>query len=412
MNIENQNNERLGLPSASQLQRLMTCPASFYREKQTQIEKQETENQIMGTRIHAVLSGDLLEDELSDSEKFLYKNILYQLKKFSQEIGIEINAQDLVLVEQRLWLFDETGKPILSGQPDLVFRKDENYFIVDYKSGTEFPDVINNWQMRALAVLISDWFYDCKQGFLVIICPEHYEFTRFNSDDIKYWRKEIIKKINWILETPLNFLYEQVNPSCKYCKAIFNCSAFSVATMSKISRYDFKSKEDIEKRIEEIFQKNWNENKSEYNAKLLIVLKTIADVYSEIKDRAKEYLQNNPDCFAGIVSLKEGRKIIKQIERPDSLEQFKQFALTSQVDEKDFAKCLKISLTDYCLAIYNALQKASGKKTVKTVPPKFRDEVYTHLKEMGLIEEEKSKPELEINLQALENKQHNQIENK
>ena len=80
--------ERRGVPSASGMDRLMNCPASFEMERLAPRDE-GNEDAASGTRIHAVLAGLASEDALSAAEQetceMCEAQINYLLEVFKNE---------------------------------------------------------------------------------------------------------------------------------------------------------------------------------------------------------------------------------------------------------------------------------------------------------------------------------------
>jgi hypothetical protein len=134
-----QDDERAGLPSASDFSRLMECRASFLLSKKAyelgQVAHERSEAADLGTKKHlANVEGPeiLSPRERADWELCRQKRDAF-VKSWMN--GSELPVQSIR--EERLWL-RKGIRPLLSGKPDEVLRQGVRVAVLDHKYGSTF----------------------------------------------------------------------------------------------------------------------------------------------------------------------------------------------------------------------------------------------------------------------------------
>jgi len=165
--------ERLGLPSASGMPRLLGtkeepgCLGSFLFEKRLKDPSKKTAAN-RGTKIHAVMHGMVPFDSLSHSDKICAERLAFEEARLVEEFGMEGATQ---IKEERLWL-EEDGTKIFSGQPDVIHLNPSKALIVNFKTGFYEPEPIQeNAQMLAEAVLTSNEYMMPQELTVALIHP-------------------------------------------------------------------------------------------------------------------------------------------------------------------------------------------------------------------------------------------------
>lgn len=203
------------LPSGSTMARTIACPAWLARSREvpfTVPEKQWTSD---GTKIHAILSDEEEEDREDESDEI------------EMAVGICKNKEDMLLVsigfedyetvtEERLWLCDERGRKLASGQPDHVHISGDKFSIFDWKTGRkDVPSPAKNAQLISYAVMVAEK-HGLQEGFLGIIpawrqTPPLAEITNV---ELAQWRTAILSAIAETLEPNPR---AKAGPWCDYC---------------------------------------------------------------------------------------------------------------------------------------------------------------------------------------------------
>jgi hypothetical protein len=158
----NTDDERLGLPSASGLERLMLCPGSKRMERG--MPESTNPDAERGTRIHAWLAGETIDlDSEEEIDAFACRDQAAPL----------IEGARTIIREERIYLRDGL-RPIFSGQADVIalFDADTRAVVLDYKTGRgSVSDADTNAQLAALAVLVRCEFPTVETASVAIIQP-------------------------------------------------------------------------------------------------------------------------------------------------------------------------------------------------------------------------------------------------
>lgn len=212
--------ERQGLPSASNLERLATCRGSLNAENGLPDEPNEMSR--AGDVGHACLAGEVHIDELDD-ETAKTVQICRVL-----ELGVlkSLDMVDAVQVrEERFWLEIE-GTKQFSGKPDLVAIEGTRALVIDYKTGpVAVESAASNMQLRALAVLVFWKYNHLEEITTAIIQPRAYDqqttLTTYKIDDIWEAYYEILLILDEAQE--IDAPRKASEKACRYCKAKPTC---------------------------------------------------------------------------------------------------------------------------------------------------------------------------------------------
>lgn len=203
------NDERKGLPSASQIQRVLTCPASFKLESRSL--KIDTEEARAGRIYHEILETGATEyaPEIDEAAIARARELISPLEQ---------NAKKS-LKEMRLW--SKSGK--WSGRVDAMYFDTDKIDIVDFKFGVQpVPPAEINGQMAAYAVLANENF-GAEKIRVHIISPlviggEEYTSAEYTAPEIDKAREKIEMAVNEALsENPP--LAKSTGTHCQFCQA-------------------------------------------------------------------------------------------------------------------------------------------------------------------------------------------------
>ena len=147
--------ERKGLPSASNWGRYEQCPGSFALERKArelgQLAHLPGTAAERGTRIHGWLAGEAVE--LSAEEQASAEFLLERAEEQRRRIFGDTSVAELK--EKRLWL-KLKGQLVASGKFDRVLYTQRLALVQDYKGGWSEPvPAEQSGQMRFLAVLVA-----------------------------------------------------------------------------------------------------------------------------------------------------------------------------------------------------------------------------------------------------------------
>jgi Protein of unknown function (DUF2800) len=223
--------ERLGLPSASNWRRYELCAGSWQLETEARALGQgahETSPAAeRGALIHAWLAGEVDEDgteiKLDDSEQqtadFLQERATEQMHRiFGDEPTLE-------LAEKRLWL-TVNGRKAASGRFDRVVYTPSVALVQDFKTGWREPDPAEqNAQMKLLAVLVALHMPDMLREVVVQIISGPFGVTeaRYDLAALAVAYNEILGTLRAI-QDPLAPLVPGPD-QCRFCPAVLVCQA-------------------------------------------------------------------------------------------------------------------------------------------------------------------------------------------
>lgn len=196
--------------------RTMNCPAWMGRA--SAVELQELPQKAWttdGQRAHAVLSGDEDEESIEDSDDLA---LAVEICRNREQMAL-ISAgfeEPHCHIEQRIFLYDDAGNKVASGQPDRVWIEGDRFFISDYKTGRkDAPAPALNPQLIMYAVLVAQE-HGVTQGVLAII-PSWRPMpvvAEIGAEQIAQWRKAILVAI---VEAGSPSPHATAGPWCDYC---------------------------------------------------------------------------------------------------------------------------------------------------------------------------------------------------
>lgn len=235
--------ERRGVPSASGMDRLMNCPASFKMERLAPRDE-GNEDAASGTRIHAVLAGFADWDTLTAAEQETCEMCEAQAHRVIAEWG-RADTTDIIC-ELRLGLTalgtvlnvtpESRAQFLFTGQADLILVTDDSSLVIDYKTGRgDTPVAQANPQLAALAVLVSKR-YKVSSVRVAIVQPWAGKPTVAD-----YSTSALTLAEGWLRETLTRAATSMPDDRragdwCKYCKARFACDTFKTAAIQEIER--------------------------------------------------------------------------------------------------------------------------------------------------------------------------------
>ncbi len=223
--------ERHGLPSASETERLALCRASFLRAQN----QPDTTSDIAqaGTRIHeAVETGD--RTGLNIAEERLAEDCVQLAFIVHDEAGFS-GVECETILEHRFWLNNEDGKRMFSGKPDFVGIDGKRALVIDYKTGyLETIEASRNLQLRALAVLVAE-NHGVDDISVAIVQPNlspGYSIARYTSKDLEVAKSQLLKLLDEVNDE--DAVANPGEKQCRYCKAKPVCKEAQEASFSVI----------------------------------------------------------------------------------------------------------------------------------------------------------------------------------
>ena len=234
--MNNTNDERMGLPSASNWRRYELCAGSYQLELEAKKLGQEAFGSSAaserGDRIHAWLAGipdengheiKLNASEAATADFLQERSQAEVLRIFGSQLG---ESPDLKCrTEKRLWLTVK-GRRVASGQADRVVYNATTALVQDWKTGWSEPDPAEqNAQLKFLAVVVAMHLPDTLREVVVQIISGPFGVTEARYDlqalgmaygDIRSTLDKLIAADAPLTPSP---------DACCYCPAINICQA-------------------------------------------------------------------------------------------------------------------------------------------------------------------------------------------
>lgn len=244
--------ERLGLPSASGMERLHHCAGSWHMEQAHAASAEaayaeETAASESGTRIHAALAGLAPLSTLSVAEEETYDLCRAQGRRVMQEWSPE--GTGIPVLERRLGLTAEgtvldvtpqtraQARFIFTGRADLVIVEDAAALVIDYKTGRHAATVAqDNPQLAALAVLVA-LRHQVQRVRVAVVQPWAGPPTVAD-----YGVNALTLARSWLLATLETAQQAEGARSlrcgahCRHCRAQHACPAFQQQALREVER--------------------------------------------------------------------------------------------------------------------------------------------------------------------------------
>jgi len=232
--------ERLGLPSASGLQRIVECPASLpltvqLRDRGELPPDRGSEDADRGTRIHEVLEAFATGAELPadvDPEEFREAEALWERSQtiLTRTFGEDLSGVEL-LVEKRFWLMDENGEKSASGRYDLIGVSEarKEALVIDYKSGWgEVAPAEHNYQLGFAAAVLHEAYGVERVTACINQTGSAPDTAVFTEKEIGLFLYEIDMALSRKDADPFELGFRKGH-RCTYCPARLACPAHHYA---------------------------------------------------------------------------------------------------------------------------------------------------------------------------------------
>ena len=230
--MNNELDPRLGLPSASSMDRTMRCPGSAIAQIGIPDEPDQAVTET-GNVVHAAMAGEEYDEDQEDEATLgmTERQIVEQLQNMEAaavQKWVEDGYSDgnhKVIREERFWIRDDKLEPVASGQPDVVYQSDRSILVLNYKTGFKDPTASElNWQCRTEVVVT--WFNMPKEivharaGILASRLTNKLDTTDYDVEDFRRLRTEIIHA-QWRSRQP--DAPRVPGDHCRWCKAKAHC---------------------------------------------------------------------------------------------------------------------------------------------------------------------------------------------
>lgn len=360
----NNPDQRRGVPSASGMERLVNCPASFDMERHAP--DTESADAASGTRIHAVLALEASADTLTADEAETCEMCAAQatqvIEAWNESTGMV--TPDQTLREQRLGMtalsrvLDVTPESkadfVFTGQADLILVKYDRALVIDYKTGRgDTATALDNAQLAGLAVLVAGR-YNVQSVRVAIVQPWAGKPTVADYD-----ANALALAKSWLLSAIHESAHStpedaRAGDHCKWCKAKHVCEAYKQAALQVVEVIDPMTIAgmDNETQRKAMFARAMEmpaERLAATMRGLGMVKRFIAAIEGAARMRAAE-----DQAFQQFYTLKEknGRRSISNVQLVAGR------AFKHGVSVEDFTSFCSISLS----ATKDLLKKASGAK--------------------------------------------------
>lgn len=223
--------ERGDLPSASKIESYSQCRGKYLMEKEFPAKRGETNaDASRGTKLHAILGGASGPEYALNDDEY---DTLVACRRMAHDIysewtqDIEDTSEILTIREKRLWLRNDAGEKIFSGQNDLAYLnlKNNTALIIDYKTGrSDNIESSRNEQLRSLAVLAFLNYLTSEISVAIVqpLATSKYEICKYENDDLfksRIYLELLLKEIN----DPASKSNRTPGDCCKYCSAKLYC---------------------------------------------------------------------------------------------------------------------------------------------------------------------------------------------
>jgi hypothetical protein len=218
----NNGDERAGLPSASDYNRLLQCRASYLLSRKAralgQVAHQYSPAADLGTKKH--LASTEGPEILSEAERADWEKVQTKREEFIN--GWLGNSQEpfISVKEERLWL--RRGiRPLLTSKPDEVLRQGNRCAVLDQKFGSyRVADPGENVQLSIYALLVSREDETIQEVTVQILSPQ------FDFEPFTYTRAELDRLHQSVLVV-INSLSDPGEPvvgdHCAFCPTKLIC---------------------------------------------------------------------------------------------------------------------------------------------------------------------------------------------
>lgn len=338
--------ERMGLPSASGLQRLAMCPGSWRAEKACPA-GEESDDSLMGTRLHQHMEDDTTPGDPEEAEAVNWcRNTEYRLRDrylSAPDNQPPVDAADI----REIRMIDKQGQ--FSGKPDCVLIAGHKALVIDYKFGRSLaPAAGNNLQLAALAVLVHQHCTEIKTVYTAILQPyvsrQDPKVCRYDEQQLVAAEKYIrgVIAASQVDDAPLR----PSHAACKYCRAQASCPATSLQVRT-VCALDLNAA-----------WEQWSPAKRREAYDIAKMARKWADaVTQKIETDLRAEVE-----IPGLV-LGAGRKSFV-ITNPAAAFTTLSTLMTDTITAEAYTACCKVGVTDLDKLVYSARKATASKTTI------------------------------------------------
>jgi len=339
--------ERLGLPSASGMERLIACPGSWKLEEAARASGYNEESQWAeaGTRIHkANETGDATELDIPEVE--LVERIRTIENRLLKEWMSEFNLSEesiQIRREHREWIHSGV-MPVASAKLDFSATAGTRGLVLDLKSGRKVVSVpARNWQLRAGAVAIAEEFHltDVRTAIVQPFAKSS-PACDYDPASLSVCQEMIVSGYHAAVEgTSERPLHPGIH--CEFCLARYGCAAIreSMGLLQKFhaSRWDLIASED--------------------KKGLWLMAKSVGKLSEDIQKRIEDELDENPSAVPGLMRKPDQK--VRSISDPYLAVRAITDLLNGPLSPDDFNEIIFIGVGDVEKLVQSKLSRSGPK---------------------------------------------------
>ena len=200
--------------SPNMLKMFQTCPAKFYYRYIEQIPAPFLDkNFIFGKNIHAMASYYLKGEDIAVFEKSLSPK---ELKIWNELKSNEFLSYEIIGVEKNV--LSKLGEYWLGGRIDAIVKKENDYYILDYKTGGVKDDMIYAPQTMVYLIVCDSMIQEYETlSFVYIDLKNNKEdIIRFTQELKEEYSKRLLKLCGEITEFDISKYKTDMICKCEY----------------------------------------------------------------------------------------------------------------------------------------------------------------------------------------------------
>ena len=224
--VQVQQDERLGKPSASKMKRIRRCPGSVGLERRLPKRDDSTKDAAAGTERHSLIELGVDAATVEDSNESYVVGMSEKLRKDAIEKALGSLEGAEVHTEDRLWVYDDSLEPIYSAKLDWYAIKAGVALICDYKTlFGRHAHARENEQLAAQAVALF-CTYDVNEVIVALIQPnlsaeERLTMAKFSRDDLIAAQEQVL---GWCFAAENQHAPRIPGPvQCEHCPCRADC---------------------------------------------------------------------------------------------------------------------------------------------------------------------------------------------
>jgi hypothetical protein len=243
-NFFDMDKERRGLPSASSMERYHACGASLplerlLRERGELPPDEDNEAASHGRLIHAIAASLLLPDREDLAVAGAGKPAWEEAQQYvdaAKEIAVRAWGDDeeaQAIVEERMFLTNESGNQIATGQADVIWLRGTEAIVIDYKTGwNPLKHARDSWQLKLYAAMTYQRFGCISIRVAYIHRGEFHSEEIIDKSDLEVMSSLVFPgMVGDIDQNPFRQQFSPGEDVCRYCACKLKCPALNAQYM-------------------------------------------------------------------------------------------------------------------------------------------------------------------------------------